>query len=332
VPAPAAPTEAAAPAAPNPASGVRLSRPQAHVTGGSHGDAAPAPQRNIPIRNLAAPPPKRKSPVLKYATVVCTLAALGVGGYFGYFWFRGMQEKANAKRDTAEQNSGGGESGRQRGGNAAIPVATEGNTNAAGGTAADNQPIVPAVWTLDVGTAKIPEGKVNGMVSGTNFVLETARLDPVGSAQVLRLVQGQLLSPDREVLVYLHLKPGEKLGGQSLAISQGMTGSGVPQVAKRWKPNAKFAPQLKSFYNGYAMKLELGQVADNVIPGKIFLALPDTEQTVVAGVFKAAVAVIDANAAAAATAAAAPTAPAADDAAARQAAQDAFRRRYGTRQ
>jgi hypothetical protein len=309
---------------------------------------------------LAEPARKKKSPILKYVTVVCTVAALGVGGYFGYFWLRGMQEKANAKREAAEQNSGGGEAAhivavnnaldatepgrggeprsgrstgpRQRGGSAAIPVAADGNTNAAGGAAADNQPIIPAVWTLDVATAKIPEGKVNGMIAGTNFVLETARLDPLGSAQVLRLVQGQLTSPDREVLVYLHLKPGEKLGGQSLSISQGMTGSAVPQVAKRWKPNPKFAPQLKSFYNGYAMKLELGQVADNIVPGKIFLALPDAEQTVVAGVFKAAVAVIDPNAQPAAAAVAAPATAASDDAAARQAAQEAFRRRYGARQ
>ena len=155
------------------------------------------------------------------------------------------------------------------------------------------------------------------MISGTNFVAETVRLDPVGAAQVLRLVQGQILSPDRELLVYLHLKPGEKLGGQTLTISKDMTGSAVPQVAKRWKPNPKFAPQVKSFYNGYAMKLELGQVADNFIPGKIFVALPDTDQTVVGGTFKAAVAVIDPNAQVQATAGSAPASAAADDAAAR---------------
>jgi hypothetical protein len=142
-----------------------------------------------------------------------------------------------------------------------------------------------------------------------------------------------MVSPDRELLVYLHLKPGEKLGGQSLSISQDMTGSAVPQVTKRWKPSAKFAPQLKSFRTGYAMKVELGQVAENMIPGKIFVALPDPEQTVVAGTFKASVGVIDPNAQVQATAAmGVPASAAAEDAAARQAAQEAFQRRYGTRQ
>jgi len=35
------------------------------------------------------------------------------------------------------------------------------------------------------------------------------------------------------------------------------------------------------------MRLELGQMADGVLPGKIFLALPDADQSVVAGNFKA---------------------------------------------
>ena len=59
-------------------------------------------------------------------------------------------------------------------------------------------------------------------------------------------------------------------------------------MAKRWKTNPKFAPTLKSFPAGYAMKLELGQINEGEIHGKIFVALPDAEQSVVAGVFQAA--------------------------------------------
>jgi len=117
----------------------------------------------------------------------------------------------------------------------------------------------------------------------------------VGTAQVLRFLQGPAVSPDREMMVYLHLKAGEKLGGQTLSISQDMRGTGVPQVTKRWKSNPKYAPTLKSFSTGYAMKLELGQMTNNLVPGKIFVALPDTEQTVVAGTFNAAVIVPDPN-------------------------------------
>ncbi len=35
------------------------------------------------------------------------------------------------------------------------------------------------------------------------------------------------------------------------------------------------------------MKLEFGKLTDDGLPGKIYVALPDAEQTVVAGVFNA---------------------------------------------
>jgi hypothetical protein len=203
-----------------------------------------------------------------------------------------------------------------------------GGNDAGGGTngAADALPLIPAIWTLDLAKARIPSGRVNGSISGTNFVAETARVDPVGVAQVLRFYQGQAVSPDREVLVYLHLKAGEKLGGQTLNISPEMAGAGVPQVTKRWKNNPKFAPSYKSFTSGYAMRLELGQGAEGAVPGKIFLALPDADQSVVAGNFKA---VLNTNVATEATATvqAAPVMTPAPS----STADAAWQARYGTR-
>jgi hypothetical protein len=105
-----------------------------------------------------------------------------------------------------------------------------------------------------------------------------------------------------------------------------MKGADVPRVLKRWKPSATAAVQQKFFTTGYAMKLELGQApSDGNIPGKIFLALPDTEQSVVAGLFKIQPASSEPVAAQPMIQAptAAPTAPSADRA--------AFQKRYGTR-
>jgi hypothetical protein len=271
---------------------------------------------------------KKQSPVVKYAITAAVLVVLGAGGYFGYIWVSGMQAKANAKSREAEKNSDGGQVGhiaelnavmdvtepgkaapdpgarrRQRqspgGQQAASPTDPAGNP--AGAAPVANGPVIPAVWTLDVATAKVPEGRVNGSISGTNFVADAARIDPVGTAKVLRLMQGTATSPDREVMVYLHLKPGEQLGGQTLSISQDMHGVGVPQVTKRWKTDPRYAPSLKSFSSGYALKLELGPLTNNLVPGKIYLALPDTEQTVVAGTFNATVLVANMQAVPAAT-------------------------------
>jgi hypothetical protein len=317
--------------------------PSAAAAGGS------APGRTIPIRNLAPAVKKKQSPVVKFAIAAAVLVVLGAGGYFGYIWLSDMQSKANAKSREAEKNSDGGQVGhiaelntvmdatdpgkapadgggrrrqRQNPGGQQVPLPADGTAGgSAPPTATDTQPVVPAVWTLNVGTAKIPDGRVNGSISGSNFVAEAVRIDPVGSAQVLRLIQGQVVSPDREVMVYLHLKPGEKLGGQTLAISEDMMGVGVPQVTKRWKTDPRFAARLKSFSTGYAMKLELGAVTNNLIPGKIFLALPDTEQTVVAGTFNASVLVAGATMQTMAS----PTTPAPNSSSA------AFDQRYGIR-
>ena len=348
--APAQPAEnSLVPKPPPGGSKVTLNRPQAHATGG--GAAASGPPRNIPIRNLAPAVKKKQSPVVKFAITAAVLVVLGAGGYFGYLWLSDMQSKANAKSREAEKNSDGGQVGhiealnsvldatepgkmpsdpgarrRQRPNPAAQQVAAADDSgNPAAAAPPDSRPVIPAVWTLDVGTAKIPEGRVNGAISGTNFVADTARIDPVGTAQVLRFLQGSAVSPDREIMVYLHLKAGEKLGGQTLSISQDMRGVGVPQVTKRWKTNPKYAPTLKSFSTGYAMKLELGQVTNNLVAGKIFVALPDTEQTVVAGTFNATVIVPDPNMQQAMPMAspANPTAP--------NASRTAFDQRYGIR-
>ena len=275
----------------------------------------PAPQRTIPIRNLAPPPPQKKNVLLTIVKVVVVLGVVGAGAYFGLTYIKGMQDKANAKSRAEEANSDGGQVAHIANLNKVLDATDPGGPGLArlqadagapsprgqmgaadpgsGGPGATNNvqqlPVVPAVWTLDLAGAKIPEGRANGRISGTNFLVETARVDVVGGAHVLRLVEGQLASPDREVLVYLHLKPGEKIGGQILNISSDQKGSGVPQVAKRWKINPRYAPSIKPFYNGYAMKLELGQAADGLLPGKIFLGLPDNERSVVAGIFKATV-------------------------------------------
>ena len=117
-------------------------------------------------------------------------------------------------------------------------------------------------------------------------MVDSARIDRVGTAQVLALRQGAGPAADREILIYLHLNPGETLAGHNWTVSQEAKPPVAPQVLKRWKTDSKFAAQQKFFSTGYAMKLELGQTNDGVIPGKIFLALPDPEQSVVGGLFR----------------------------------------------
>lgn len=261
----------------------------------------------MPHRGMK-PPASKKSKGNKLGTVIkigVAVIAAGVGFYFGFGFVSSWQNKLNEKADKATKNSDGGQLGHiadlysvldatdpnRYESKSRRPLPDQdpmpGKANAGRTGAPEPElPVIPAVWTLETDSAKIPEGRVNGMISGTNFVMDVAQLQKSGSAYILSLRQGMGASADREILVYLRLGPGESPLGYSQMISADMKGAKVPQIVKRWKPNPRFAPQQKSYNSGYVMKLELGKLETNVIPGKVYLALPDSEQSVVAGVFK----------------------------------------------
>ena len=279
------------------------------------GAGAQPPARSIPIRNLAPAKPRKKNIFLQIAKIGGTLIVVAGCLYGAYFAIQHYESKADSK---AQSGGGSGEgqvahiqalnavldatepggaglgslgqhhgtgprdrSSAQR--DIAVPSGDGGSMPGAG---PDKQlPTIPPVWTDDVNAAKIPEGRANGSISGTNFVVETARLDVVGQAQALRLVQGQPTSPDREVAIYLHPKAGEKIGAQPFSLSVASDAKGVPTVIKRWKINPKYAPSSKTFYGGYVMKLELGQLTNGTIAGKLILCMPDPEKSVVGGSF-----------------------------------------------
>jgi len=221
----------------------------------------------------------KKVDVKKWVTTGVVVVVLGVGGFLGY---RPATEWWAKRSEAAQQAS-------------APPAVT--NAEPVEPPAPKELPVLPAVWTLDVEQAKIPEGKANGTLAGTNFMVENVLCVP----QVLRLSQGAPNAPDREIQIFLRLNAGEALTGHTWTVAaQDAAGKSVPQVVKRWKTNPRYAAQSKTFSSGYAMKLELGAVEANMITGKIFLALPDPEQSVVAGVFKAATGMADASGAAAA--------------------------------
>jgi hypothetical protein len=237
-----------------------------------------APQVAALEQKLAQAKAGRKSPVMKWVKIGIVVVGLGVGGYFGYGFFKQWQGK---RAEAARLAS------------APPPVTNAAPAEPEPPPPPKELPLLPAVWTLDVEQARIPEGKANGSISGTNFVVETAVCTP----QLLRLYQGAAISPDREIMVYLRLGPGESLTNRNWTIAKDMRGKGVPQVVKRWRPNPRYGAQSRTYSSGYALKLELGQATSNIISGKIFIALPDTEQSVVAGHFKAAAALPSASSA-----------------------------------
>lgn len=282
---------AAAPSAPPPRNSLVPEVPTARspklALGTTKQEEGAAPQKNIPIRNLAPPPEKKKSILATLLPVLGIVIILGAAGYFGWPYFKEWKEK-RAGGETADASAAKAPAP------APAPATPDGQpaagVDATGAPAAPPTeavlPLLPPIYNLDVATAKIPEGRANGMLSGTNFVVENARIDPAATAQVLRLFQGSLPIPDREVLIYLHPKPGEALPGQTFTVAKETRGTGLPTVVKRWKTDPRYAPKMQSFNTGYALKLEFAQPTNGAMAGKIYLALPDKEESVVAGIFK----------------------------------------------
>jgi hypothetical protein len=150
---------------------------------------------------------------------------------------------------------------------------------ASSGSTAAAAPVTPQ-WTLDLQAAQLPEAAAAGQFGGRPFTAERAYLQrtPTG-AYVFTVRQGAGYQAERELLVVLPLRAGEQLDGQSWNIAA--DAANAPRVTKRWLQNAR--QQTKTFTNGYAMKLQFEQTANNQIPAKLFVALPDEDKTFVAG-------------------------------------------------
>jgi hypothetical protein len=273
---------------------------------GPRPQSPPQPQPRIAVPRAAEPPrftPKKIAAWAGGTVVFCVLF------YFGLRWADSWQKGFNEKQRQIVAKSGGGELGHiaslydvldktepehmglgrglvdrplQRRGGHMTSVDMEAFTPPP--NPAEKLSVLPAAWTLDLKAAQIPEGRANGAIAGTNFVIQTARLQTSGGSSVLTLSQGDKPS-DPTFFVYLPVTTGPTVLGQTWNIAKDTKGKGTPQIVKRWQPNARFAAQQKSFSSGYAMQLELGTASNSWIPGKIFLSLPDTDKTYLAGLF-----------------------------------------------
>ena len=137
-------------------------------------------------------------------------------------------------------------------------------------------------WTPDLATMDFPETPAAGKIHEEKFTCEKAKFEN----GILTLRQGQDFFADRELMIFLFTKTGELPESKSFRISQSSTGK-RPHVYKKWKQPGKNLPDQTSYTSGYVLKLEFGTIEDGKLPGKIYICLPDAEQSFVAGTFKA---------------------------------------------
>jgi hypothetical protein len=230
------------------------------------------------IRNFQPAKRKKQNPIIKYATTAVVLVVLVGGGWFAWPYVKPHLPFLKKEEAAATANS---DAPSGQGGDAAAAAAPP-----APPPPPKEVPMTPPVYTLDVAQAKFTEGKVNGTITGTNFVPDAVRLEKLAGAYLLDFRQGTNASPDRGLRVYLRLTGTNTPAGQSWTIAPEMKGTPVSQLVKVWKTDPKYAAQQKAFTTGFALKLEFGPMTEsNTISGKIYAALPDKEQSVIAGVF-----------------------------------------------
>jgi hypothetical protein len=138
------------------------------------------------------------------------------------------------------------------------------------------------VWSLDLKSAAFPEANAAGRVHGRPFTPEHASLE----GGIFSLRQGKTWPPELGITIMLPAQPGEELSGKTFEIAPGQP-QPAPRLVARWKDDQQ-QPGKQEFARGYALKLVFEQPAHGHLPGKIYLCLPDEDQSVVAGTFEAA--------------------------------------------
>jgi hypothetical protein len=135
-------------------------------------------------------------------------------------------------------------------------------------------------WMLVLGTNAIPDSPVAGRIHSQNFIVERASFQNGN----LTLRQGAHGGPEFGVIINFSGAPPEELSGKTINVTT--NAEKAAKVTLRWKDDTSTA-QKANFDAGYALRLEFGTLANNHLPGKIHLCLPDDEKSYLLGSFNA---------------------------------------------
>ena len=136
-------------------------------------------------------------------------------------------------------------------------------------------------WSLDTTDLVIPAAPAVGALLGNGFKVEKASIQ----GGVLSLRQGKRWRPEMNLTVALAAREPEELSGRSLEFPTNHAPP-LPRIAIHHKDDGA-PPGKQEFPKGYALKVAFDQPVKGKLPGRIYLCLPDSAQSVVAGTFEA---------------------------------------------
>jgi len=152
-------------------------------------------------------------------------------------------------------------------------------TPAAPATAVQAQPSEPKVST-DPASATIPEGLISGTLGGQPFKFGKAEFSTF--MNTFTFLEGTGMMADKSIKLFFFPQAGESVLGRTWTVSASSQGM---------KPHVHYAsPGQRGIESeNYALLLELGQPQAGKVKGKLYLELPASKGTKLAGTFEAVV-------------------------------------------
>jgi DNA-directed RNA polymerase subunit RPC12/RpoP/regulation of enolase protein 1 (concanavalin A-like superfamily) len=137
-------------------------------------------------------------------------------------------------------------------------------------------------WVLALNGRPIPDSPAAGRIHGQDFITERASFQD--NTLVLRAGKHEA---ELAALIDFGGAPVAQLAGKTINVAT--NAAKAAKVTLSWK-DAAGNVQTPSYAAGYALRLEFGNLADDRLPGKIYLCLPDPQKSYLLGSFEARVA------------------------------------------
>jgi hypothetical protein len=134
-------------------------------------------------------------------------------------------------------------------------------------------------WLMTLEDTIIPDATVVGRIHGQNFIVERAAYQ--NGNLILRA--GTRGPVEFGALINFSGAPPEALAGKAINVTADT--DKAAQISLRWKDAN--GVQKENYDVGYALRLEFGALANNKLPGKIYLCTPDPEKSYLMGKFTA---------------------------------------------
>jgi len=135
-------------------------------------------------------------------------------------------------------------------------------------------------WTLNLDdVTNFPDAPVAGRIHALDFIVERAYFQN----GILTLREGARGPMEFGCTINFGGAQAEALAGQTINVTT--NADTAARISLRWKNDEGSGKD--NFDSGYAMRLEFGALANNHLPGKIYLCIPDDEKSYLLGTFNA---------------------------------------------